>query len=648
MTCSSRLRVTDPNLVGTIAACPKCGSLVEIHPPQPPSTEGQLPLPPQEKLEVGSEIIDSETITRDAIAMEDLAPPVENASPAAPFLGGESVAPASHRVRNVPLSPEDWQSDRTRKSRQVGMIVAVSAMTMLFVVVVIAWFIRSRSGVANVSTDEKTSEPTTELVEPVAPPETPTETEALTETNDTDRLSEQASPPSEDSIANATKGSDEQVAPIEKPISDAPEMIPADLIPKDPLADSLLNSDDKRDPTSSDPPVNPMQELPIELAKLVQILDFPSQSNEVMPSIAPPPSLDKQNLEAAAEESLDPMMIATPPPAIDMKRSLAFQFALDSKGYPLADLMLLYSQVTGVPIQLDWMSLDLLQIDVAVAVVPPRGMLSAREHLSKVAESIGGIVKFEENHVLMTIDERTFTKVAESIVTFEDFGADRGAAITRINRFLSNNAEADAQTLSIGESLEEQQLAILATESLRRMRGLPGKLDDKFIVRWAHSLQSPQSDWQPFRGGNSGEAMDSPMAVAELFRRVARLNRSSCVVNWLDARRRRLSPEQLMMSYTGDDAGQMLSLALAPFEMQVRQVDANHWWIGTEATYDRLLILVWSEPLGTKRESFSKSVEALLSAAKPENFLMSYDETSDRLMMLLPRFLAKQIPKLAD
>ncbi|MDB4749975.1 hypothetical protein OAF83_03630, partial [Rubripirellula sp.] len=57
LTCASQLRVSDPAIVGTIAACPKCGSMVEINRP-----DGQV--------EIGRSGVDSQAITEDAITAD--------------------------------------------------------------------------------------------------------------------------------------------------------------------------------------------------------------------------------------------------------------------------------------------------------------------------------------------------------------------------------------------------------------------------------------------------------------------------------------------------------------------------------------------------------------------------------------------------
>ena len=57
LTCASQLRVSDPAVVGTIAACPKCGSMVEIN-------------RPDSQVEIGRSGVDSQAITEEAITAD--------------------------------------------------------------------------------------------------------------------------------------------------------------------------------------------------------------------------------------------------------------------------------------------------------------------------------------------------------------------------------------------------------------------------------------------------------------------------------------------------------------------------------------------------------------------------------------------------
>ena len=103
-----------------------------------------------------------------------------------------------------------------------------------------------------------------------------------------------------------------------------------------------------------------------------------------------------------------------------------------------------------------------------------------------------------------------------------------------------------------------------------------------------------------------------------------------------------------MIPHVKGDAGAMLGKALQAFPMQTRQVDAKHWWVGTEPTYDRLTAVVWTPPLGESKEDFLQRIDTIMQGASAETYRVSYDEVSDRALMLLPRFIVRQLPKIAS
>ncbi|MFG0290983.1 MAG: hypothetical protein ACF8CQ_22625, partial [Rhodopirellula sp. JB044] len=117
----------------------------------------------------------------------------------------------------------------------------------------------------------------------------------------------------------------------------------------------------------------------------------------------------------------------------------------------------------------------------------------------------------------------------------------------------------------------------------------------------------------------------------------------TCIVNWDDARQRRLSPGQLVLPYANQPAGKMLSQSLAPMGLQTRVADKSHWWVGTEATYDRMPLLVIGDELGPRREEVIARIHEAATRADTL-ILIKHDPVSDRYLGLVPRFLYRQLP----
>ena len=623
LTCGSRLRVTDPAIVGTIAACPKCSSMVQIERPA-----GQVA--------VGRANVDSEAITEEAIASEGIA---AEKSTASGFEGAETVEPNAAIASAV---PPDWQSERTRRSRQIALVAALSLSGLLTSVLVFGWFVRSWRGNSAAAQAEVQSELSADpsqvdtADEPTQQPDVaaPVLEQPATEPSDPvpENPPDASASPENAPDAPAPPQIDSASPPAEAPeSSDAP--IPEDLIPSSPIEPAAQ-------PETAAQPADDgrVQEL---LQKYSQFL--PDAGSIEAPTLQAPPTRNEVQIEAAAEEGDDPLG-PVKPNTLNLKADLAIELALDSDGYPLADLVLLVSQITGVPIQVDWVSLDLAGIDIEANVPVPKGWLSARELLNATASELGGEIRQEESLLVLTLTDATFDKTMASLTDLQDFAPSRNTARSVLNEFLGGDPQ--AQQLHLGETRQEQQLAGLAIESLRRMRGMGSKIDDPRLQRWAHSAESHAAGWPLVTAGDAIAQVDAPITFAGFLRRMARRNQAACVVNWYDANRRAAAPEHLVFPHSLADAASTLNQTLSPLDLQVRQVDDQHWWVGTEATYDRLPVVVWTAPLGETRDRFTQSINGIMQGASPDVFRITFDPESDRALLLLPRYIVRQLPKI--
>lgn len=154
--------------------------------------------------------------------------------------------------------------------------------------------------------------------------------------------------------------------------------------------------------------------------------------------------------------------------------------------------------------------------------------------------------------------------------------------------------------------------------------------------RWARSAENQAAQWLLVSGGNPGTQIDTPITIAEFLQRMSKRNQATCVVNWYDANRRAAAPERLVFPHTRDDAATTLNQTLSPFNLQVRKVDDQHWWVGTEATYDRLTSVVWTPPLGESREAFVRSINSIMKGASRDVFRLTMDQESGRCCCYCP------------
>ena len=347
--------------------------------------------------------------------------------------------------------------------------------------------------------------------------------EAPTST-DSDETDLATSPPIESvSSADPPLGDSVETPQSLDPHVDGPadsEPIPQDLLPTSPIAEPLTSEAKIADTDTAAVPAEDdrgrMQELPPELAQFAPFLL--QEDPNTAPTLKAPPTMDEVNIEAATADGPEPLEVQLPK-TLNLKADLAIPLALASDGYPLSDLMLLVSQITGVPIQLDWVSLDMAGIDIDT-LVPIKGRRSARQLLDDVATTLDAEVREEETLVVFTLTDAKFEETVTRIADLSDFGDSQASATSTLNHFLGGDTEAGE--LQIGPTREDKQLAVLAIESLRRMRGIEAKIPSQRLKRWAQANDHDLVQWPPYSGGNAGPQQDAPITIAGYLRRIAR------------------------------------------------------------------------------------------------------------------------------
>ncbi len=633
LTCGSRLKVPDPSLIGTIAACPKCNSMVQIELNGSDSSATETSARPQ--VAVGASSVDSEAITEGAIA----APEMDDSANPSGFSGGDEVEPQP--AETGPLPPS-WQSTRTRRSRQIALVVAVSISGLLASVLMFSWFVRNWNSESVSQVDEPSTEvtPEPETEEPVpgeAASGDPDNTEA--EPNpESGQPSVEANDTPEDNVAPADVAPD-SIPPAPVPPEAEEPVVPPSLLPGSPIFGGP--AEDAEAPEPDAPPT--LEKLPEGLAQFGVSLDTQGPA-DWKPNEDAPPTLDEVDINAPTMENIDPLLLATPIKTINVRSDLAMKVALDSKGYPLADLALLLSQLTDVPIQLDWVSFDLCGIDAHEPFPVPGGFPTVKELLDKIAAKLGAEIQIEASLINLTPSDESFAARSAAVASMEDFGEEKASAVGVLHRFLHANEDDPGPELQVGPSREDQQFAIIAVESLRRMRGVSGKVPDGLLAHWAQVSENHTIQWPPLSGGQIGPQRTDPISICGLIRDVSRQNDSSTIVFWSDAVRRRLNPTRVLLPRHDVDAASTLRRVLDDYGLQVRKVDENRWWIGTASTYDRAKVVVWTKPLADGGEALKNQIARVM--AQRDTFRIEHDPVSKRALMLLPRYIVRQLPKI--
>ncbi|NND98982.1 MAG: hypothetical protein HKN47_16830, partial [Pirellulaceae bacterium] len=516
------------------------------------------PPPTMQQVAVGSSQVDSEAITEDAIDAEASEAVASDVTPSGFTSDGSIADPvASSDALGGPMPPS-WQSERTQRSRQIGLVVALTAAGLLGSVLLFGWFVKNwRDGRAAVSQDDTTAVGSPEVIdaasqEPADPdpdesPDTVADSPGASELAPTDvvdpaRDETAISPdvtPSTDTATEVTSADPAPDTPTDVEMN-PPTSVPADLIPSSPLdmlppgmADSSSGT-----PADSDAEADGPKELPEDVQKLLSVFDL--GGDQKPPALATPATLDEIEIARAAEENIDPMLVANPPEPINFKRALTIKVALsptNNDSYPLSDLILLISQMSGVPIQIDWVSFDLVGVNIrdGVSGLKGTGWLTLGDLLDQVANTVDGTIIQDETMMRFEPSETALASRLDELFDLSDFGEGQTSATATLNLFLAGSERANAKTLQVGPERKDQQLAALAVEAMRRMRGVTPKVDDSILRRWAQSASDPRRDWPLASGRASAEPLRSPLAAAGFLRHIASMNDATCFVNWFDA-----------------------------------------------------------------------------------------------------------------
>ncbi|MEM6776743.1 MAG: hypothetical protein AAF670_03735 [Planctomycetota bacterium] len=659
--------MSDPSLVNEIVACPSCGSLVQINPPTE-AIDGES-LARSSKIVVGDASVDSGELTHEAIPSIAETTSIDRADQRAPNDDSASTSDALDDPKwDVAFQSETSARQRRRLLRGAAIVSGVVAAVSL---AIYGWqVLRDDETVA--STPSFTNEMAA-LAEPSLPvPASESQTDSpgtLTDTFDAESRGPLSSTKLDETPQTGPDGPTTSADDMASPdgLASSPDLVlgnPMDLLDRTNDVGQLGGKESADDstvlrPTKIDDAVDgdaesaTLTEMPPELARFTELLDLPGDFDAMAepegPNEDPPLILDQ-----AAREVIDPMLIATPPPNVNVDNAMKLRIAINTDGYQLADATLMISEITAVPVQLDWVTLDLAGIDIRQPVrdLAP-GFKSVGQLVDGLVESAGALlVERSDDRLTLTVPLDRLRESTQPLTAIDAFDVDGASA-----QELVENIVQVVKSRSVVTPHQQLHFQVILMQSLRRLRGLPVQLDPDVMSRWtgpAPSLiqdsESLQQDprpletmWPILRGGESGTQLDGAITLAGCLRRTARLNDASCVINWNDAQRRKLSPAQLVMPYAGEPAGEMLTRTLNPIGLQIRRVDDRHWWVGTEATYDQLPIIVLGDALGPDRDLVT---EALFQAAASAGtqIVIEHDPVSGGYLAVMPRFFYRQTP----
>nr|WP_143547825.1 hypothetical protein [Rhodopirellula sp. SM50] len=684
MTCSSRLRVSRPELVGSIVSCPKCQSMVQLAPPKmDPGAAAPIA--------VGTHLVDSDALTEDSIGPSDgpdsdappvqpaggfaEPPPVVTSDPTRSQPSRDTAAAADPTASQPVAPPPDWHSQKNARSRRIAMLVAVVLASVVSASVLFAVFRRSRSGTAQTQTQ---TPDTAAEAEPSQPQSTPDGTPSADDTVDGDsdgssdgdaEVDETAEPPmvsvDDEPSGNPSDGVAE-LAPVNNPPSSENAAPPSDLLTDSPLlSSSPLDGmvplpaaplqtpplGDAPDPTDDE--TGTLTELPKELQGLLNGLGGIGrpQFTETQPA---PDTIDEIQLDRAAEVDVDLEVALDPRDEANMRQALGLTVAMqtsDPTGYPLNDLMLLLSQLSGVPIEVEWVSFDIVGVPINSRVPLPKGWPTVEDILTAVCAATDCTFDKKARSITLRPTDEKFNQAVAELLDLSDLAPESDSAVT-VARALLGQTEGDPTKVTIPTEGGPAQLAVFVCEAIRRARGAPGKLPDAIFARWGGTYDDQVNAWPKLQAGVSGPPRIQAATLAALVRQIAKLNGATCYVNWQDAARRDLKPTDKRMPRTGEgvSAADTMKQLLEPEDMLARVVDGEHWWIGSDASLDRFPVVIWFDDAAAAQETQQRVGMVLQGAAVNEQIIgaVAVDPKSQKCVAILPRFLLRQLPRMLD
>jgi hypothetical protein len=655
----------------------------------PDATDSATPGLPQSTHSLGNRLdvgnpsgIDSEAITQSSIANPDelAAPPVDSGTA---FQSGQTPIdpPMDGTASDLPADPSAvWQSQSSRRTSQLALVAMLALFGLVAATIGFIQFARSftRSQLAAQNNDQRASEidaghsgqsspdESDDLTEEAASAEQPSGEIVSVEPPADPRSSapDLESQPSDMNAAGAnskTAPSDANTPDSASLESDAPSTDEPPAIAEMPAIGPAIAG-----PPASDDAASGMDNLPIGLRKFVPLLDISTADNGAPQVFATPPTIDSVQLDAAAEMETE----ETPTvkrASIDVPKLLALRFAIDNRGASLSEMMLLASQLTGVPIELELISLDLAGVSINQPLQTAAGWMSMDQWLQQTVASAGLAIEVGDAGVLVHASLQRLSEVAAIALVLDDFGNDAQQVADWLKPVVAPPVIVDDQAnaakpwtfdpatkrLVVPEDRYLLVQSICAVEALRMARGKPTKLPRKqtarWIGRWTPAKQPSQdsssiTDWPLVRDGAAGAQLDSPRTMAGLFRRVAIENRVAVSVIWHDAMRHQVYPTDLAMPLSdGLTAGAYLDELVGEAGLQARDCGDSVWWIASEGLYDRYEVITWMSIPAESGEAIAKRIAVTLGVQDPAELPIAWDQSM--LMIRAPRYIARQLQR---
>ncbi len=650
-----------------------------------PSTEENAH---DQRIAVGPEgAVDSQAITQDSLnqtafsdlsASDDVAAggPVFQPSGLDEAAPDQAVAPPSGEASRMDAAAYA-QSDRARRTRQIGLITALSTVGLITALVAFGFFVRwwqaaspaptlAQQDNAPLGADPLEADPlapdaspnpeASPVPNPDAAPEPDTAPEQAAEPEpadapvpaDTGDPSEEPAtgpdaaidmPPNElPTAASEPAASDDTAA-----AGDAPT---AAEIAAEMMANPILLDEDTEEAETDEPEAT---EMPAAMRRWIGVLDFNNPG--VQPDLPTPPTIDQVELDLPSSVQEGEFAAITD---INVEHALARRMALDRRPAPLIRWLHLLSQISGLPIGVDMVALDAAGIDPLTSVTPPGGWTTAGEALAALAEQANCQLSRDDNKPIVLVDvapQRIAAAIAPALRLddLDDAASghpDHAALLQLFTRLTQSPAVRldDKAQLQVEGPPAAQWLAALTADALRIARGLPTRLPRQRTARWL--VEGTDCEWPLVTAGPAIASIDRPLPTIDLLVRIGRANRAFPFIHWADALDHGLSPTTESMPWLQDaTAGEALADMLDGHQLQTRIAGDGRWWIGTSATYDRSEVVALAKIDPAQADAIVQRLAASVGVP-PQQLTAMPDSQSPYLILRGPRFIVRQLPKI--
>ena len=479
--------------------------------------------------------------------------------------------------------------------------------------------------------------------------------------NDTKSATEDDSPteadtPPGESVSSDNSDGDAMEGPLAGPIAALAQ--PLDLRSlaeprgKDPPPESDPNAIDDRPtgaislanappdaPAAGDDQPSTMAAIPESLQAFVPMALLeaaPAATNLAAPETVEDIDLRDIDLREAADrdDPLIPLVISK----IDRRRDLSIELAIKSPPLTVPQWTLLICQLTGVPLEIDLVAFDLVGKDLSETHAIDGSVRSADAWLDAIAASVEGT--FENREIMLSLRPGG-EQIDAAMERMHDL-ADLPAAEQTLREFFLIE-EADKNWLPADASEDTRAMAAIACECLRRMRSVPGHLSQPAMRRWTSGTDRPIRSWPPHPFASVPPPNLAPVSVADYIGLLCRAAGRSPMVHWSDTLRVGQSPSTFLLPDRQRLEEAVVPETLRPLGLVPRSMDDHYIWFGNTATYDRLPIFLWTEPLGETRSQAMQRFESLRQSLPPTTGRVAYDRQSDRALLMFPRFVARQL-----